>query len=110
MRYRVEVEVKWLQTLASHPGVAELKPLSDTQIATLDGLFLDFSLEDALQVKDIESKTNHDVKAIEYFIKQSLKIWVALASISNLSISPVLQKTSTTWPTGLCLLRRESRS
>ncbi|MEC7125568.1 MAG: adenylosuccinate lyase, partial [Pseudomonadota bacterium] len=65
--------VKWLQTLASHPGVAELKPLSDTQIATLDGLFLDFSLEDALQVKDIESKTNHDVKAIEYFIKQKLK-------------------------------------
>ena len=73
MRYRVEVEVKWLQTLASHPGVAELKPLSDTQIATLDGLFLDFGLEDALQVKDIESKTNHDVKAIEYFIKQKLE-------------------------------------
>jgi len=52
----------------------ELKPLSDAQIATLDGLFLDFSLEDALEVKEIESKTNHDVKAIEYFIKQKLEI------------------------------------
>jgi len=74
MRYRVEVEVKWLETLASHPGIVELKPLSDAQIATLDGLFLDFSLEDALEVKEIESKTNHDVKAIEYFIKQKLEI------------------------------------
>jgi adenylosuccinate lyase len=52
----------------------ELKPLSDVQIATLDRLFLDFSLEDALVVKEIESKTNHDVKAIEYFIKQKLQI------------------------------------
>jgi adenylosuccinate lyase len=52
----------------------ELKPLSDVQIATLDRLFLDFSLEDALVVKEIESKTNHDVKAIEYFIKQKLEI------------------------------------
>jgi adenylosuccinate lyase len=52
----------------------ELEPLSDAQIATLDGLFLDFSLEDALEVKEIESKTNHDVKAIEYFIKQKLEI------------------------------------
>jgi adenylosuccinate lyase len=68
------VEVKWLETLASHPGIVELKPLSDAQIATLDGLFLDFSLEDALEVKEIESKTNHDVKAIEYFIKQKLEI------------------------------------
>jgi adenylosuccinate lyase len=74
MRYRVEVEVKWLETLASHPGIVELKPLSDVQIATLDRLFLDFSLEDALVVKEIESKTNHDVKAIEYFIKQKLEI------------------------------------
>ena len=74
MRYRVEVEVKWLQTLASHPGIVELKPLSDVQIATLDRLFLDFSLEDALAVKEIESRTNHDVKAIEYFIKQKLEI------------------------------------
>ncbi|MGB0441973.1 MAG: adenylosuccinate lyase, partial [Pseudohongiellaceae bacterium] len=52
----------------------ELKPLSDVQIATLDRLFLDFSLEDALAVKEIESRTNHDVKAIEYFIKQKLEI------------------------------------
>jgi adenylosuccinate lyase len=66
--------VKWLETLASHPGIVELEPLSDAQIATLDGLFLDFSLEDALEVKEIESKTNHDVKAIEYFIKQKLEI------------------------------------
>ena len=57
MRYRVEVEVKWLETLASHPGIVELKPLSDAQIATLDGLFLDFSLEDALEVKEIKPFT-----------------------------------------------------
>ena len=73
MRFRIEVEVKWLQTLASHPAVAELKPLSGTQIAALNVLFRDFSLEDALEVKEIESNTKHDVKAIEYHVKQRLE-------------------------------------
>ena len=73
MRYRLEVEVKWLQKLASHPAVGELKSFSNAQISALDSLFLRFSLEDAQRVKHIESQTNHDVKAIEYYIKQELK-------------------------------------
>ncbi len=73
MRYRIEVEMKWLQKLASHSGVVELEPLCSAQIDVLNSIFLEFSLEDALRVKDIESKTNHDVKAVEYFIKQELE-------------------------------------
>ena len=55
------------------PGVAELSRYLMSKCHT-GWLFLDFSLEDALAVKEIESKTNHDVKAIEYFIKQKLEI------------------------------------
>jgi adenylosuccinate lyase len=71
IRYRVEVEVRWLQQLAAHPQIEEVPALSDEANGYLDAIVKDFSVADAQRVKDIESVTNHDVKAVEYFIKES---------------------------------------
>ncbi|MBE2210767.1 MAG: adenylosuccinate lyase, partial [Xanthomonadaceae bacterium] len=78
IKARVKVEVEWLLALANDPGIIELKPFSDAAIARLRALVDDFSLDDAQRVKDIESTTNHDVKAVEYFIKEKLKDDAAL--------------------------------
>ncbi len=72
MKHRVLVEIRWLQALAAHPQITELTSLSDSATAYLDRVAADFSLNDAARVKEIESTTNHDVKAIEYFIKEKL--------------------------------------
>lgn len=72
MRYRVLVEVKWLQMLAAHPGIEELAPISAAGQAVLEQLVETFSLADAERIKAIEATTNHDVKAVEYFIKEKL--------------------------------------
>jgi adenylosuccinate lyase len=70
---RVRVEVEWLLALAKEPGIVELKPFSEPATARLRALANDFSVEQAARVKTIERTTNHDVKAVEYFIKESLK-------------------------------------
>lgn len=69
---RVLVEVRWLQKLAQHPGITELAPLSDSANQALNQLVDNFGVEDAQRVKAIEATTNHDVKAVEYFIKEKL--------------------------------------
>jgi len=69
IRARVLVEIRWLQQLAAHPGIAEAPALSAGASALLDAIVDDFSEADAELVKDIERTTNHDVKAVEYFIK-----------------------------------------
>ena len=73
IRARVRVEVEWLLALAAHPGIAELKPFSAEASARLRDLAAGFSVADAERVKDIERTTNHDVKAVEYFIKERLR-------------------------------------
>lgn len=73
IRARVRVEVEWLLALAAEPGIAELPPFADAVATRLRALAADFSVEDAGRVKDIERTTNHDVKAVEYFIKERLK-------------------------------------
>lgn len=70
IKYRVEVEIRWLQKLAAHPEITELKSFSAEANAFLDAIVSDFSLEDAERVKEIERTTNHDVKAVEYLIKE----------------------------------------
>ena len=70
MRYRVKVEIVWLRAL-SRAGFAELKPFSAATEAFLDRLASDFSEADAARIKAIESVTNHDVKAVEYWLKES---------------------------------------
>jgi len=78
IKARVKVEVEWLLALAAEPGIVELAPFTDAAIARLRALADDFSIDDAQRVKDIEATTNHDVKAVEYFIKEKLKDDAAL--------------------------------
>ncbi|KAF3981390.1 MAG: adenylosuccinate lyase [Methylococcales symbiont of Hymedesmia sp. n. MRB-2018] len=73
IRYRVEIEVKWLQTLAKHAQIEEVPALSNNATQTLDSIIKQFSEADAQRVKDIESITNHDVKAVEYFLKEKIE-------------------------------------
>ena len=80
---RLEVEVRWLQKLADTSGIPEVKPLSDTSIAHLEGVLAAFSSESASEVKAIERTTNHDVKAIEYFLKDAIASDTALADASE---------------------------
>jgi adenylosuccinate lyase len=80
---RLEVEVRWLQKLADTSGIPEVKPLSDTSIAHLEGVLAAFSSESASAVKAIERTTNHDVKAIEYFLKDAIASDTALADASE---------------------------
>jgi len=67
---RVLVEVRWLQCLANHPQIGEVSPLSDEANALLERLINNFDETQAQRVRDIESTTNHDVKAVEYYIKE----------------------------------------
>ena len=73
IRARVKVEVEWLLALADEPGIVELEPFSAAAIARLRALADDFPPGDAARVKDIEATTNHDVKAVEYLIREKLQ-------------------------------------
>jgi adenylosuccinate lyase len=72
IRYRVRIELEWLKAMAAEPAIAELKPFSAKTLAALDRLVDKFSGRDAQAIKDIEARTNHDVKAIEYWLKERL--------------------------------------
>jgi adenylosuccinate lyase len=72
IRFRVLVEVRWLQALADEKDIAEIGPLSPALEELLDGIVDGFALDDAERVKKIEATTNHDVKAVEYFIREKL--------------------------------------
>lgn len=73
IRFRVEVEIRWLQQLASHPEITEVASFDDATNEYLNSIVSDFSLADAERVKSIESTTNHDVKAVEYLIKEKFE-------------------------------------
>ena len=73
IKARVKVEVEWLLALAAEPGISELAPFSDGATRRLRDLAENLSVEDAARVKEIERTTNHDVKAVEYLIKERLK-------------------------------------
>lgn len=83
IRFRVEVEVRWLQCLANHSGIPEVPSLSVEANRFLDKLISDFSEADAQKIKDIEATTNHDVKAVEYFIKAAFDGLPELAAIKE---------------------------
>src|SRR3990167_1700120 len=105
IKARVRVEVEWLLALADEPGIVELAALSDSAVARLRALADNFDTGDAARVKEIERTTNHDVKAVEYFIKEKLKDDASLAAalefvhfactsedINNLSYSLMLSQ------------------
>ncbi len=79
IRHRVVVEVRWLQALASEPAIAEVPPLSDDAEAFLQGVIDGLDTEQARRIKAIEATTNHDVKAVEYYLKERLAEHAELA-------------------------------
>ena len=72
IKYRVTVEVRWLQKLATTAEIAEVPAFSDQANAALDAIVANFSETDAMRIKTIEATTNHDVKAVEYFLKEQV--------------------------------------
>ncbi len=83
IRFRVEVEVRWLQKLAAHPQIPEVPALSTAANELLNAIVDEFCEADAQAVKEIERTTNHDVKAVEYFIKGKFKDNAELLAISE---------------------------
>lgn len=83
IKYRVLVEVRWLQCLAAHPQIGEVPAFSDQAQSKLNSIVDDFSEQDALAIKDIESTTNHDVKAVEYFLKNAIADNQELVAVSE---------------------------
>jgi adenylosuccinate lyase len=82
-RFRVQVEIEWLKALANHPGIIEVEQFSSATVALLDNIKDNFSVEDAAAIKEIEKTTNHDVKAVEYFIRDKIKDDAALGKASQ---------------------------
>ncbi|UPG93035.1 adenylosuccinate lyase [Luteibacter aegosomatissinici] len=79
MHRRVHVEIHWLLALARHPGIVELPAFPADSVARLEAIANDFSVDDGERIKAIEATTNHDVKAVEYFIKEKIGNDPALA-------------------------------
>jgi len=83
IKFRVQVEVRWLQKLAQTDGIAEVPAFSAEANAHLDAIVADFNEADAQRVKDIEATTNHDVKAVEYFLKEKVADNAELNAVSE---------------------------
>jgi adenylosuccinate lyase len=106
MKARLTIEIRWLIHLSNIVEIKELQPLSSTAIDFLQAIISNFDLDAAQQIKEIESTTNHDVKAVEYFLKQQLDSFPELApykefthfactsaDINNLSYALMLKET-----------------
>jgi adenylosuccinate lyase len=83
IRFRVQVEVRWLQCLAAHPQIPEIGPFSDEANALLNRLVDDFQLSHAERIKEIERTTNHDVKAVEYLLKEQVESLPELKAVNE---------------------------
>ena len=83
IRFRVLVEVRWLQALAKHPLITEVQAFSATADELLNNIIDQFSEADAQRVKDIEKTTNHDVKAVEYLLKEKIAGNAELEKVSE---------------------------
>ncbi len=81
IRYRLIVEIRWLQRLAANPGIEEVSPLSAQANTFLEGIITSFDESEAALVKKKEAVTNHDVKAVEYYLKEKLAPHKELAEI-----------------------------
>jgi len=103
IKHRLIVEISWLMMLSSEPSIKELPPFSDKELKILENLIKNFDEKEAKEVKKIEKVTNHDVKAVEYYIKKKLEkttlkkhlefIHFACTSedINNLAIAMMIQ-------------------
>jgi adenylosuccinate lyase len=104
IRYRTRVEIEWYLALAANPAIDALAPIDDPVASRLRALYRDFTIADARRVKALEGETNHDVKALEYFLKEkigALKLGLPLEmvhfactseDISNLAYALILKE------------------
>ncbi|ESJ42903.1 adenylosuccinate lyase, partial [Salmonella enterica subsp. enterica serovar London str. CFSAN001081] len=83
LKFRVQVEVRWLQKLAAHAAIKEVPAFAADANGYLDTLVANFNEEDAARIKTIERTTNHDVKAVEYFLKEKVAAIPALHDVSE---------------------------
>ncbi len=83
IRYRVRIEIEWLIALAQHPAVVEVRPFSAAAVGELRQAAAGFAETDAARVKEIESRTNHDVKAIEYWLKERFAAHAEVAAAAE---------------------------
>lgn len=83
LKFRVTVEVRWLQKLASHAQISEVPAFSEKANDYLNEIVKNFSIEDAERIKTIERTTNHDVKAVEYFLKEKCEALPELQKINE---------------------------
>jgi len=83
IRYRVQVEIEWFKALSYEPTITEISPFSTDTIAQLEELVTDFSESDGESVKSIEARTNHDVKAIEYWLRERTAKNIELSKVSE---------------------------
>ncbi len=81
--HRVLVEIRWLQALASHPEIREIETLSESANASLESIIENFDEQHAKRIKELEKTTNHDVKAVEYFLKEQVADLGELSAISE---------------------------
>ncbi|ODP98994.1 MULTISPECIES: adenylosuccinate lyase [Salinivibrio] len=83
LKYRTIVEIRWLQKLAATDSIAEVPVFSDDANAQLDRIAAEFDEQDAARIKEIERTTNHDVKAVEYFLKEKIADNAELHAVSE---------------------------
>ncbi len=83
IKYRVTIEIHWLKVLTEHPDIPEAPALSPAANARLDQIVADFSVAEAQRIKDIEATTNHDVKAVEYYLKEKIAAHEELRNVSE---------------------------
>ena len=83
IRHRVLVEIRWFQALSSHSAITEVPALSETANNLLESIIAEFDLSHAQRIKQIEKTTNHDVKAVEYFLKEQVAHSPELSKISE---------------------------
>ncbi len=83
IKYRLLVEVRWLEAMSNNPNISEVPTFSPKSNAALLAIADNFSLDDAKSIKEIERTTNHDVKAIEYFLKEKVSLIPELQKVSE---------------------------
>ena len=83
IRHRVLVEIRWLQALSAHPAISEVPAFSKKSNHLLESIISDFGIDQAQRIKQIEQTTNHDVKAVEYFLKEQVAGSPELSKISE---------------------------
>ncbi len=82
-RFRVLVEIEWLKKLSKNSNIKEIGSFSTSSVSLLDSIKNNFSIDDAKQIKKIEKITNHDMKAVEYFIREKIQSDPKLKNVSQ---------------------------